>query len=340
MTQDSLGRMRHPVIVGIGHYYPSRVIDNTYFRDTLHVSEEWILERTGIQRRHIADNAEATSDLIVPAAQRCLAVAGRNASAVDCIIVATVTPDHAFPSTAALVQNRIGASRAWAFDLGASSAGFVFALAVARSLVVSGTARSVLVCGADKMSSVTNYEDPATAILFGDGAGVVLVEEGGDDDFGILDVVLRSDGSGAPFLRLPAGGSRKPATLQTVSAKEHYLVQDGTSVFRAAVSAMSDVCVALMYRNGLAAGDVAWLVPHQANRRIMDAVAQHLHIPASRTMSTVEVTGNMWAGSIPACLSEWHHAGRLRRGDRLLLAGFGAGYAAGGAYVRWALGEP
>jgi 3-oxoacyl-[acyl-carrier-protein] synthase-3 len=264
-------------------------------------------------------------------------MAGRDARDVDCILVATVTPDHLFPATAALVQQRLQAPRAWALDLSASSAGFVFALAIARSLIVSKSAASILVCGADKMSSIANPDDPATAILFGDGAGVVLVEESADEDIGILDVVLRSDGSGAHSLMLPAGGSRSPSTAKTVSVRGHFLVQDGGAVFKSAVAMMSDVCVALMYRNNLTAADVTWLVPHQANRRIMDAVARHLNVPAERTLSNVEDVGNTWAASIPSCLSESHRAGRLRYGDRLLLTSFGAGYAAAGAFIRWGL---
>jgi len=200
--------MRYPAIVGIGHYYPERVLENSHFHESLGVSDRWIVERTGIRRRRIAGDEEATSDLIVPAALACLQLAGRNADDVDAIIVATVTPDHLFPSTAAIVQSRIGARGAWAFDLSASSAGFVYALTLARALVMSRDAKSVLVCGADKMSSIANKTDAATAILFGDGAGVVLVEEAVSDGVGIIDCALRADGDGAPFLRLPAGGSR------------------------------------------------------------------------------------------------------------------------------------
>jgi 3-oxoacyl-[acyl-carrier-protein] synthase III len=329
--------MAEPAIVALGHYYPDGVLDNAYFASRFAVSESWIQERTGIHRRHVADAACATSDLIVPAARVCLEMAGRDPRDVDCILVATVTPDHLFPATAALVQQRLRAAKAWALDLSASSAGFVFALAIARSLIVSRTAASILVCGADKMSAITNYEDPATAILFGDGAGVVLVEEGPGDGLGILDVVLRCDGSGAPSLILPAGGSRNPSTAQTVSDRGHFLIQDGSAVFKSAVAHMCDVCVALMFRNNLTPEDVTWLVPHQANRRIMDAVARHLNVPAERTLSNVEEVGNTWAASIPACLSESHRAGRLRHGDRLLLTSFGAGYAAAGAYIRWGL---
>ena len=332
--------MRYPAIVGIGHYYPSKVIDNAYFPERLGLTSDWIVMRTGIERRYHASEQEATSDLLVPAAVECLRSAGRNPSDVEGIVVATVTPDHLFPSTAALVQTRIGASRAWAFDLSASSAGFVFALAVARSFIMSGNARSILVCGGDKMSSVVDGSDPTTAILFGDGAGAVLMEEAVEDGVGVVDVVLRSDGAGAPFLRLPAGGSRKPPSANTVAAREHCLVQDGTAIFRSAVSMMSDVCVAVMYRNQLTPENVTWLVPHQANQRIMDAVADHLQIPRARTMSNVARVGNTWGGSIPGCLSEWHQGGRLRPGDRLMLAGFGAGYSAGAAYIKWSLPQP
>jgi 3-oxoacyl-[acyl-carrier-protein] synthase-3 len=330
--------MPYPAIVGIGHHYPQGVLENSHFTERFQISDEWIVERTGVRRRHIAGDQEATSDLVVPAAIDCLRMADRRPDQVDGIIVATVTPDHFFPSTAALVQHRIGARRAWAFDLSASSAGFVFALAMARSLVLSGGATSVLVCGADKMSSIANKDDAATAILFGDAAGVALIEAAADD-VGIIDVASRSDGAGAGFLRMPAGGSRRPATVETVQAREHCLVQDGPTIFRAAVSMMSDICTALMFRNGLEASDIDWLVPHQANRRIMDAVAAHLSVPPERTMSNIEEVGNTWAASIPACLSEWHQEGRLHYGQRILLASFGAGFCASGAYLRWALGR-
>jgi 3-oxoacyl-[acyl-carrier-protein] synthase-3 len=211
----------------------------------------------------------------------------------------------------------------------------VFALAQARALIVSGQARSVLVCAGDRMTSVVDPDDPATAILFGDGAGVALVEDGGDSEFGILDVVLRANGAGARDLWLPAGGSRHPASADTVAQRSHFLVQDGGAIFKAAVAMMSDVGVALMYRNALAAADVDWLVPHQANQRIMDSVAAHLSVNLARVMSNISEVGNTWGGSIPACLGVWHHAGRMRKGDRLLLTSFGSGYVAGGAYVRW-----
>jgi 3-oxoacyl-[acyl-carrier-protein] synthase-3 len=313
------------------------VVENSHCHESLGVSERWILERTGIRRRHIAADQEATSDLVVPAAMACLQRAGRNAADVDTVIVATVTPDHLFPSTASIVQARIGARRAWAFDLSASSSGFVYALALARSLVLSRDAKSVLVCGADKMSSIANKTDAATAILFGDGAGVVLVEEAETDGVGIIDCASRADGDGAPFLRLPAGGSRRPATLETVRAQEHYLVQDGAAVFKSAVSMMSDLGNAVMFRNNLQATEIDWLVPHQANRRIMDAVAAHLGVPPNRTVSNIEEVGNTWAASIPACLSQVYQSGQLHYGQRILLASFGAGYCAGAAYLRWAI---
>jgi len=323
-----------PAIVAVAHHYPERVVTNAVLAERFGKSEQWILERSGIVTRRVAAD-ESTSDLIVPAAVACLRSAGRDASDIDAVLVATVTPDYPFPATSAIVQHRLGASRAWAIDVNASSSGFVFALAQARALILSGQARSVLVCGGDKMTAVVDPDEPSTAILFGDGAGVALVEDGGDPAFGILDVVLRADGSGANDLCLPAGGSRRPASAETVAARAHYLVQDGGAIFKAAVSMMSDVAVALMFRNNLSAGDVDWLVPHQANRRIMDSVATHLSIDSSRVMSNISEVGNTWGGSIPGCLGVWHHAGRLQRGDRLLLTSFGAGYVAAGAYLRW-----
>jgi 3-oxoacyl-[acyl-carrier-protein] synthase III len=325
-----------PAVVSIGYHYPERVLTNADLAQRLGKSERWIFERSGIVTRRLA-GSESTSELIVPAARACLQSAQRDARDVDAVLVATVTPDHAFPSTSAIVQHHLGAANAWAMDIGASSSGFVFALAQARALILSGQARSILVCGADKMTGVVDPNDPSTVILFGDGAGVVLVEDGGDPGFGILDVVLRADGSGADQLCLPAGGSRRPPSAETVAAGAHYLVQDGAAIFKAAVSMMSDVAVALMYRNNLSATAVDWLVPHQANQRIMDSVATHLNVDPSRIISNIAEVGNTWGASIPGCLAVWQKAGRLRRGDRLLLTSFGAGYVAAGAYLRWSL---
>jgi 3-oxoacyl-[acyl-carrier-protein] synthase-3 len=328
-----------PAIVAIGYHYPERVLTNAELAGRLRKSESWILERSGIANRRVA-SGESTSDLIVPAARACLQSAGREARNLDAILVATVTPDYAFPSTSAIVQHRLGAARAWAMDIGASSSGFVFALAQARALIASGEARSVLVCGGDRMSGVVNPNDPSTAILFGDGAGAALIEDGGDPEFGILDVVLRTDGAGATDLYLPSGGSRRLASPETVAGGGHYLVQDGAAVFKAAVSMMTDVAVALLYRNNLEASEIDWLVPHQANQRIMDSVASHLSLDPARVMSNLSQVGNTWGGSIPSCLGVWQRSGRLRRGDRLLLTSFGAGYVAAGAYVRWMLTAP
>jgi len=325
-----------PAIVAIGHHYPERILTNAELAVRFGKSEQWILERSGIVARRVA-TTESTSDLIEPAARTCLRSAGRDARDLDAVLVATVTPDHAFPSTAALIQHRVGATRAWAMDIGASSSGFVFALAQARALILSGQAGSVLVCGADRMTGVVDPEDAATAILFGDGAGVVLVEDAGSPEFGVLDVILCANGSGAHDLWLPAGGSRNPATADTVSRRQHFLAQDGSAIFKAAVSMMSDVAVGLMYRKRLSAADIDWLVPHQANQRIMDSVASHLSVDRSRVMSNISEVGNTWGGSIPGCLGASHEAGRIRKGDRLLLTSFGSGYVAGGAYVRWML---
>jgi 3-oxoacyl-[acyl-carrier-protein] synthase-3 len=327
-----------PAITAVACHYPERVLTNAELAARFGKSESWILERSGIITRRVAAR-ESTSDLIVPAARACLASAGRNARDVDAILVATVTPDYAFPATATIVQSQVGASRAWAIDIGASSCGFVFALAQARALLVSRQARSVLVCGADKMTSVVDPNDPATAILFGDGAGVALVEDDGNPEYGVLDVVLRADGSGATDLYVPAGGSRWSASAETVATGAHYLVQDGAAIFKAAVSMMSDIAVALMYRNNLSATDIDWLVPHQANQRIMNSVASHLSLHSMRVMSNISEVGNTWGGSIPGCLGMWQRAGRLRRGDRLLLTSFGAGYVAAGAFVRWSIAE-
>jgi 3-oxoacyl-[acyl-carrier-protein] synthase III len=326
-------------ITATGHHVPPDVYPNSYFEQHLDTTHEWIQSRTGIAERRFAATG-ATSDLIVPAAQHCLERRGIAAAALDCVIVATMTPDRPCPSTAAIVQRKLGAVNAWGFDLAAACSGFVYGLVVATKMVEAGTARSILLCGADRMSSIVDSQDRATAVLFGDGAGVVLVEATEDESVGILDHVCHMDGDGEAALYVPAGGSAQPASHDSVNRRQHYVVQDGPAVFRAAVSGMADVTQEILKRNDLQQQDIAWLVPHQANRRIIDAVAKRLGIDPNRVVVNLDRYGNTVAATIPIGLSEWNDAGRFAYGDRIVLSAFGAGFTAGSAYLRWAVKRP
>jgi len=326
-------------ITATGHYVPPDVYRNEYFERKLDTTDAWIQSRTGIAERRFAATG-ATSDLIVPAAQRCLEGRGISAAAVDCVIVATMTPDRLCPSTAAIVQRKLGAVNAWGFDLAAACSGFVYGLVVATKMIESGAARSVLLCGADRMSSVVDAEDRATAVLFGDGAGVVLVEAAEDESVGILDHVCHMDGEGETALHIPAGGSAQPASQHSVAHRQHYVVQDGPAVFRAAVVGMAEVTQEILKRNDLQQQDIAWLVPHQANRRIIEAVAKRLGVGLERVVLNLDRYGNTVAATIPIGLSEWHDAGRFAHGDRIVLSAFGAGFTAGSVYLRWAVKRP
>ena len=326
-------------ITATGHYVPSDVYSNAYFASRLETTDEWIRSRTGIVERRFAATG-GTSDLVVPAARRCLAQRGIAPAAVDCVIVATMTPDRLCPSTAAVVQRKLGAVNAWGFDLAAACSGFVYGLVVATKMVESGVVRSVLLCGADRMSSVVNADDRATAVLFGDGAGVVLVEAAEDESVGILDQVCWMDGEGESALHIPAGGSVQPATAESVTQRQHYVVQDGPAVFRAAVVGMAEVTEEILKRNDLQHQDIAWLVPHQANRRIIEAVARRLGIELDRMVINLDRYGNTVAATIPLGLSEWNDAGRFAYGDRIVLSAFGAGFTAGSIYLRWAIKQP
>ncbi len=328
--------MKRAAITATGYHVPPDVYPNAWFAARLETTDEWIRSRTGIEERRLAAGG-GTSDLVVPAARQCLAARGIAPAAVDCIIVATMTPDRLCPSTAAVVQRKLGAVHAWGFDVAAACSGFVYALVTATKLVETGAAQRVLVCGADRMSSVIDPADRATAVLFGDGAGVVLVEAIEDAGVGLLDHVCHMDGEGEMRLYVPAGGSVEPATPQSVAARRHFVVQDGATVFRAAVVGMTDVIAELLKRNDLGVGDVACVVPHQANRRIIEAVAKRLELPLERVVINIDRYGNTVAGTIPIGLAEWHAAGRFAYGDAIVLAAFGAGFTSGSVYLRWAI---
>jgi 3-oxoacyl-[acyl-carrier-protein] synthase-3 len=329
--------MSKAAITATGHYVPPDVYPNAWFEERLDTTDAWIQARTGITERRFASTGGA-SDLALPAARRCLEMRGIEAAALDCIIVATMTPDQPIPSTAALLQAKLGAINAWGFDLAGACCGFVYAMVTATKLVEGGAARRVLVCGADRMSSVIDPTDRSTAVLFGDGAGVVLIESTDDDDVGIFEHVCHMDGEGARALYIPAGGSLMPASTESVTHRRHFVVQDGPAVFKSAVVGMAEVTEELLKRAELTLDDVTWMVPHQANRRIIEAVAKRVGMPLERVVINLDRYGNTVAATIPLGLSEWHEAGRLSYGDRVVLAAFGAGFTSGAVYLRWAIG--
>jgi len=328
--------MNVPAITAIGHFAPGKVVPNSYFESYLDTTDEWILTRTGIAERRYIENG-ATSDLAAEAARRALTMRGISAEELDLIIIATVTPDMFFPSTAALVQQKIGAKNAWGFDLSGACSGFLFALATGNQFVKSGTYNKVLVIGADKMTSIVDFDDRNSVILFGDGGAAVLLEPSEDPNFGIIDWVNYMDGSGEESLNMKGGGSRNPASHETVDKGWHYIYQDGKTVFKMAVVGMAEVSVEIMKRNNLGADDVAYLVPHQANLRIIQATAERMGIGMEKVMVNINRYGNTTAATIPSCMAEYYAAGKVKKGDNLVLSAFGAGYTWGGALIRWAI---
>ena len=323
-------------ISALGCYVPPRVLTNSDLEKMVETSNQWILERTGISERHIADPEMATSDLAVNAAKEALAQRGIQASELDAILVCTVTPDMLFPSTACLVQNQLGAKGAWGFDLIAACSGFLYGLTTAAQLVISGSHKKVLVIGADTMSRITDYTDRATCILFGDGAGAMLVEASEDDSVGFLDFINEIDGSGAPFLNMPAGGSRMPASAETVQKRLHYIHQDGQQVFKYAVRKMYEVSRDLLARNGISPREVAAMIPHQANQRIIKASADRLGMDSAQVILNINRYGNTTAGTIPLATRDALAAGRVKKGDVVLFVAVGAGYTVGANLWRWA----
>jgi len=327
--------LKRAAITSVGYYVPPDIYDNHYFESFLDTSDEWIRERTGIIERRFLKQG-ATSDLAVPAIRTCLERRGMTPEDVECIIVATVTPDMFFPSTACVIQEKIGAKNAWGFDLSAACSAFLFALHTGTKLIESGTYKNVIVVGADKMSSIMDFQDRNTCILFGDGAGAVLLEPIEDESLGLIDAELHTDGSGGRYLHMKAGGSLNPATIETVTNRMHYITQDGRAVFKVAVIGMADVSESIMRRNNLSSDDVRWLVPHQANLRIISATADRMGLPMDRVMVNIDRYGNTTAGTIPICLAEWWEKGLIDKGDGLVLATFGAGYTWGAIYLKWA----
>jgi 3-oxoacyl-[acyl-carrier-protein] synthase-3 len=325
-------------ITAVGCYVPPGLLTNADLEKMVQTNNEWIIDRTGISERHIAAPDVATSDLATCAARAALAQRGIDASELDAILVCTVTPDMLFPSTACLVQHNLGASKAWGFDLVAACSGFVYGLVTGASFIAAGTHKKVLVIGADTMSRIINYEDRTTCVLFGDGAGAMLLEADGvanGIELGFVDFIGEIDGSGGSYLKMPAGGSRIPASAETVEKKMHYVHQEGAQVFKYAVLKMHEVCTALLARNGLTPGDLDLLIPHQANRRIIHATAERLGLPMEKVMMNIGQYGNTTAGTIPLATRDAITEGRLRKGDLVMFAAVGAGYTVGASLWRW-----
>ena len=321
-------------ITAVGGFVPEDKLTNFDLEKMVDTNDEWIRTRTGIEERRILKGeGKATSDLVVPAVRELCKKRGIDPSEIDCLIVATVTPDMVFPATANIACDKLGAKNAWSFDVSAACSGFLYSLTLGTSLIESGRYKKVVVCGADKMSAIVDYSDRATCIIFGDGAGAVLLEPN-EEGNGVLDSILRSDGSGCQYLHMKAGGSLKPASVETVMAKEHYVFQDGQPVFKFAVKGMADVSAELLEKNHLTGDDIAWLVPHQANLRIIDATANRMGLPRDKVMININKYGNTTAGTIPLCL--WNWESRLKKGDNIVLAAFGGGFTWGATLVKWA----
>ncbi|TZF85588.1 ketoacyl-ACP synthase III (plasmid) [Pedobacter sp. BS3] len=324
----------HAAITAVGGYTPDYILTNHELETMVDTNDEWITTRTGIkERRILKGEGLATSDMAVPAVNELLKKRGISAEEIELIIFCTVTPDMPFPATANILADKIGAKNAWGFDLSAACSGFIFGLTTGAQFIESGKHKKVLVVGGDKMSSIINYEDRTTCIIFGDGCGAVLLEPTTENE-GVLDSVLYSDGSGRDLLNIRAGGSLRPASHETVDAKEHFTYQEGKTVFKFAVTNMADAAAEIMERNNLTADDVAWLVPHQANKRIIDATANRMGVSSDKVMINIDHFGNTTAGTIPLCLWEWEN--RLKKGDNIILAAFGGGFTWGAVYLKWA----
>ncbi len=326
---------RRAKISALGTYVPSRILSNADLEKMVETNDQWIVERTGIRERHLVEEGMATSAMAAEAACRCLAERGIQPSEVEAIIVATVTPDMLFPSTACLVQNKIGAKGAWGFDLSAACSGFVYALQVGAKLVESGAHSKVLVIGADTMSSIIDYTDRATCILFGDGAGAVLLEPAEDGEIGMIDFHHEIDGAGGGSLSMPGGGSLHPASAETVAKKMHYVHQDGQAVYKFAVRKMSEATETLLERNGIKGCDLGCFIPHQANKRIILSTAERLGLAPERVIINIDRYGNTTAATIPLAMETARQEGHLKKDDLVLIASVGAGFTVGATLLRW-----
>lgn len=321
-------------ITAVGGYVPDYILTNKELETIVDTTDEWITTRTGIkERRILKGEGKGSSDMAVEAVKNLLGKRGIGPEEIDLVICATTTPDFQFPATANVICDKVGMKNAFSYDISAACSGFLYSLTTGAQFIESGRNKKVLVIGVDKMSSILNYEDRATCIIFGDGAGCVLLEPD-TEGYGIQDSILRTDGAGRAFLHQKAGGSVKPATIETVMAKEHYVYQEGQTVFKFAVKNMADVSAEIMERNNLTSDDVAWLVPHQANKRIIAATSERMGLPEEKVMINIERFGNTTNGTLPLCLWEWEK--KLHKGDNIILAAFGGGFTWGATYIKWA----
>lgn len=321
-------------ITAVGGHVPKDILTNSELEKLVDTSDEWILSRTGIKERHILkEPGKATSDMAVEAVNELLEKRGISAKEIDLLIMATITGDLIFPACANIVSDKVGATNAWSFDMGAACSGFIYALQVGAQFVQAGTHKKVVVCGFDKMSSIIDYTDRNTCIIFGDGGGAVLLEPN-EEGFGIQNAILKSDGSGREFLFQKAGGSLKPPTIETIQAREHYVYQEGKTVFKFAVTNMADVSLKIMNKNGLKAEDVNWLLAHQANKRIIDYTAETMGLPQEKVLMNIQRYGNTTSGTLP--LLFWDFEKQFKKGDNLILATFGGGFTWGAMYIKWA----
>ena len=321
-------------ITGVGGWVPEFKLTNADLEKMVDTNDEWIKTRTGIsERRILRGEGKATSDLGAPAVLNLCQKRGIDPSEIDCLICCTVTADMMFPATANIICDKVGAKNAWGFDLGAACSGFLYGVTTGAAFIESGRYKKVVVVGADKMSAIVDYSDRTTCVLFGDGAGAILLEPN-TEGFGVLDSILRSDGSGVNYLHQKAGGSLRPSSMETVAAKEHFIYQDGQPVFKFAVKGMADVSAELLEKNNLTGDDIAWLVPHQANKRIIDATANRMGLSHDKVMLNIQKFGNTTAATIPLCLWEWEK--QLKKGDLIVLAAFGGGFTWGATLIKWA----
>lgn len=321
-------------ITAVQGYVPEYVLTNKELEKMVDTNDEWIVSRTGIKERRILKGKDqGTSVMAIEAVKGLCKKRGIDPKEIDLLICATVTPDMQFPATANIITDAVGATNAFGFDVNAACSGLIFSLVTGAKFIESGQYKKVVVVGADKMSSIIDYTDRATCIIFGDGAGAILLEPN-TEGFGILDSILKSDGAGAAHLHQKAGGSRRPATAETVAAKEHFVYQEGQAVFKFAVKGMADVSAEIMDRNHLTADDIAWLVPHQANKRIIDATAERMGLPENKVMLNIHRYGNTTGGTIPLCL--WDYESQLKKGDNLIISAFGGGFTWGAIWVKWA----
>jgi 3-oxoacyl-[acyl-carrier-protein] synthase-3 len=321
------------VITGVQGWVPDYILTNRELETMVDTNDEWIVTRTGIKERRILKGEDKGTSIIgINAVNELLKKTNTNPEDIDLIICATVTPDMPFPATANIIADGVGAVNSYSFDISAACSGFLYALTIGSQFIETGMHKKVIIIGADKMSSIIDYQDRATCIIFGDGGGAVLLEPT-TENVGVMDSLLHSDGSGAPYLHMKAGGSRKPATLETIAAREHYAFQEGASVFKFAVTNMAEVSAEIMERNNLTAEDISWLVPHQANKRIIDATANRMGIGPDKVMLNIEKYGNTTAGTLPLCL--WDYESKLKKGDNVILAAFGGGFTWGSIYLKW-----